>query len=74
MENLENYLYAKLEAMQTEKAKLPVNPNMVTKAELFSAIDKDIRNVLNKMFHEKQIRVHKTVHAPIQDFVELVKD
>ena len=74
MENLEKYIYAKLSAMQEEKAKSTTVPNMVTKAELFSAIDKDIRSVLNKMFHEKQIRVHKTVHAPIQDFVELVKE
>lgn len=73
MNNLEQYIYAKLDAMQTEKAKQPVVPNMVTKAELFAAINKDVRVVLNQMFREKKIKVHKTIHAPVNDFVELVK-
>ena len=46
---------------------------MVTRGELFGAIDKDVKAVLNKMFQEKKIKVHKTIHAPIRDFVELVK-
>lgn len=73
MENLEQYITAKLDAMQTEKAKSATIPNMVTKKELFGAIDRDVRAVLNKMFKEKKIKVHKTCHAPIQDYVELIK-
>ena len=74
MTNLEQYIYAKLDAMQTEKAKSTHVPNMVTRGELFGAIDKDVKAVLNKMFQEKKIKVHKTIHAPIQDFVELIKE
>lgn len=74
MDNLEQYIYAKLDAMQTEKAKQPVVPNMVTKTELFAAVDKDIRKVLNKMFIEKKLKVHPTKDAPINDYVELIKE
>ena len=73
MDSLEQYIYAKLDAMQTEKAKQPAHPNFVTKSELFGAIDKDIQKVLNKMFIEKKLKVHSTKDAPIQDFIELVK-
>lgn len=72
--NLEQYLYEKLDEMQTEKAKSTHVPNMVTRGELFGAIDKDVKTVLNKMFQEKKIKVHKTIHAATQDFVELVKE
>ena len=70
--NLEKYIDTKLQAMQSEKAERlkDVEPKWITKAELFSAIDKDVKAVLNKLFHEKKIRVHKTIHAPIQDYVE----
>lgn len=71
---LSEYLYDLLNEMQTEKAKSTHVPNMVTKGELFGAIDKDVRNVLNKMFQERKIKVHKTIHAATQDFVELVKE
>ena len=74
MNNLEQYIYAKLDAMQTEKAKHPFHPNFVTKAEILFAVDKDIRKVLNKMFVEKKLKVHPTKHAPINDFVELIKE
>ena len=74
MQNLEKYIYAKLNAMQTEKAKQPVHPCLVTKAEFFASVDKDIRKVLNKMFIEKKLKVHPTKDAPIQDFIELVKE
>ena len=74
MDNLEKYIYAKLDAMQTEKAKQTVHPNMLIKAEFFAAVDKDIRKVLNKMFVEKRLKVHPTKDAPIQDFIELVKE
>lgn len=76
IDDLEKYLYEKLEAMQTEKAERlkNVEPHMVTKAEFFAAVDKDVRAVLNNLFHEKKIKVHKTIHAPIHDFVELVKE
>ena len=75
MENLEKYLYAKLDAMQTEKAERlkNVEPHMVTKKELFDAIEADKKAILNKWFREGKIKVHKTIHAPIHDFVELIK-
>ena len=72
--NLEQYLYEKLDEMQTEKAKSTHVPNMVTRGELFGAIDKDVKNILNQWFREKKIKVHKTIHAQIQDYVELVKE
>lgn len=71
--NLEQYLYEKLDEMQTEKAKSTHVPNMVTRGELFGAIDKDVKEILNQWFREKKIKVHKTIHAATQDFVELVK-
>lgn len=74
MKNLEQYIYDKLNAMQTEKSTQKVEPCLVTKAELFSSIDKDVRTILNKWFVEKKIKVHKTVHAPAQDYVELIKE
>ena len=73
MDELKKYITEKLSAMQEEKEKLPTLPNMVTKQELFDAIHKDEREILNEMFREKKIKVHKTVHAPILDYVELVK-
>lgn len=76
MEDLEKYIYEKLEAMQEEKAERlkNVEPNMVTKAELFAAIEADKKAILNKWFKEGKIKVHKTIHAPIHDYVELIKE
>lgn len=74
MNNLEQYINTKLDEMQTEKAKQPIHPNMLTKAEFLSAVDKDIRKVLNKMFIEKKLKVHPTVHPSVNDFIELVKE
>lgn len=76
MEDLEKYLYAKLDALQTEKAERlkNVEPNWLTKKEFFDAIEADKKAILNKWFKEGKIRVHKTIHAPIHDFVELVKE
>lgn len=71
---LEQYITAKLDAMQTEKANSTVIPNFVTKGELLGAISKDARKVLNKMFVEKKLKIHPTKDAPINDFVELVKE
>ena len=74
MEHLEQYITAKLDAMQTEKANSNVEPKFVTKGELLEAISKDARKVLNKMFVEKKIKIHPTKDAPINDFVELIKE
>ena len=81
MENQDNslaamsdYLYSRLKQMQDEKAKSTHVPNMVTSGELFAAIDKDARKILNQWFREKKIKVHKTIHAATQDYVELVKE
>jgi len=74
MTNLEQYITLKLDAMQTEKAKSTVIPNFVRKGELLGAINKDIRKVLNKLFVENKIKIHPTKDAPINDFVELVKE
>lgn len=71
---LEQYITAKLDAMQTEKSKSNVEPKFVTKGELFGAINKDIRSVLNKMFVENKLKIHPTKDASINDFVELVKE
>lgn len=75
MEDLEKYLYAKLDALQTEKAERlkNVEPNYVTKKELFDAIEADKKAILNKWFKEGKIRVHKTIHSSIYDFVELIE-
>ena len=71
---LEYYIEQKLAEMQSEKAERlnNVEPNWVVKRELFEAFDKDIKSVLNKMFHEKRIKVHKTKDAPIMDYVEYI--
>lgn len=76
MEDLEKYLYEKLDAMQTEKAERlkNVEPNWLTKKEFFDAIEADKKAILNKWFKEGKIKVHKTIHANIHDFVELVKE
>jgi hypothetical protein len=74
MTDLEQYIYAKLDAMQTEKAQQPIHPNMLTKYEFFSAVNKDIRTVLNKLYIEKKLKVHPTVHPSVNDFIELVKE
>lgn len=76
MEDLEKYIYEKLDALQTEKAERlkGVEPHMITKSEFFLAVDKDIRTIMNKLFHEKRIKVHKTIHADINDYIELVKN
>lgn len=71
---LEQYITLKLDAMKTEKEKSNVVPKFVTKGELLGAISKDARKVLNKMFVEKKIKIHPTKDAPINDFVELVKE
>ena len=73
MEHLEQYITAKLDAIQTEKSKSTVIPNFARKGELLGAINKDIRKVLNKMFVENKIKIHPTKDAPINDYVELVK-
>lgn len=76
MNDLEKYLYEKLSEMQTDKAERlkNVEPNWVTKTELFAAIEADKKAILNKWFREGKIRVHKTKDAPIHDYVELVKE
>ena len=74
MDNLEQYIYDKLDTMQTEKAKYPVHPCLVTKADFFASVNKDIRKVMNKLFLEKRLKVHPTKDAPIQDYIELVKE
>ena len=70
------YLLQKLEDMQTEKAGRlkDVMPIWITKKEFFDAIEADKKAILNKSFKEGKIKVHKTIHAPIHDFVELVKE
>lgn len=72
--DLEKYIYAKLDAMQTEKANSNTEPKFVTKGELLGEINKDIRKSLNKMYVEKKIKIHPTKDAPINDFVELIKE
>lgn len=72
MNDLEKYINAKLQQMQEDKAERlkDVEPKWITRGEFFEAVDKDIRAVLNKLFHEKKIRVHKTIHATQNDYIE----
>lgn len=72
-EALYEYLVTRLGELQEEKAQFPKVPSWVTKSELFSAFDKDVKNTLNQMFRDKKIKVHKTIHDSSQDYVELVK-
>lgn len=70
-----DYLLGKLEAMQDEKAETMANivPNFVTKQEIYQAVDKDMKTILNRWFKEGKIKVHKTIHAPIHDYIEYIK-
>lgn len=74
--DFEKYLHDRLSELQDTKAEEMATtiPNWVTKQELFDAIEKDKKAILNKWFKEGKIKVHKTIHAPIHDFVELVKE
>lgn len=72
-ERLSEYLYSLLDSMQSEKERGCTVPKMVTRGELFSAVDRDVREVLNGWFREGRIRVHKTVHSKSQDYVELIR-
>lgn len=74
--DLEKYLYERLSELQETKAteKANVLPNWVTKIEIYQAVDKDMKAILNRWFKEGKIRVHKTKDAPIHDYVELVKE
>ena len=69
-----DYLTTRLKELQDEKKKEPKVPNMVTKGELFDTIMQDAKNVLNTLWSEKKVKVHKTIHSPIHDFVELVEE
>lgn len=76
MNDFEKYLYERLSELQETKAteKANVSPNWVTKIEIYQAVDKDMKAILNRWFKEGKIKVHKTVHPSIHDFVELVKE
>lgn len=71
---LKAYLAQKMEELQEEKSKQNTVPNMITRSELFSAIDSDIRKHLNAWFREKRVKVHKTIHAANQDYIEYIKE
>lgn len=71
---MHSYIYARLEQMQAEKVASNVTPSFVTKKELLDAVNKDARNVLNQMYLNGIIKIHPTKDAPIQDYVELVKE
>lgn len=70
--DLEKYLYERLLEMQEEKAKGTTVPNQVTKKELFSGFDKDVKSILNEWWRAGKIKVHKTVHPSQNDYVELI--
>lgn len=70
---LEEYLTMKLDGMQSAKERMNIETPFVTKEELFKSIDTDIRNALNVMYSKKEIAVHPTAHAPIKDYVELIR-
>lgn len=71
-ESLKRYIVGKLNDMQNEKKKDNQYPSFVTKNEFMQAVDADVRLILNNMFIKKEIKVHKTIHAPIHDYIEFV--
>ena len=71
--DLEKYLYERLSEMQEAKAERATIPNWCTKQELFAAFDKDVKSILNEWWRAGKIKVHKTIHASQNDYVELVK-
>lgn len=71
---LKAYLGLRLNGLQEEKAKSTIMPNQVTKMELFAAIDKDVKSILNEWWRAGKIKVHKTVHPSQNDYVELIKN
>ena len=70
--NLEKYIVSKLDKMQTEKAERlkNIHPNWVTRFELRSAIEADIRAILNRMYHQGKVRVYQTQHDKSHDYIE----
>jgi predicted component of type VI protein secretion system len=75
IEDFEKYLYDKLSEMQETKAteNANVSPNWVTKTEIYQAVDKDMKAILNEWWRAGKIKVHKTIHASQNDYVELIK-
>lgn len=71
-ESLKMYIVGKLNDMQNEKKKDNHVPYFVTKNEFMQAVDADVRSILNNMFIKKEIKIHKTIHAPIHDYIEFV--
>lgn len=71
---LEHYIVSKLDEMQREKAERLANtiPNWLTRKELMDAIHQDESDILNKLWKEGKVKVHKTKDAAINDYVEFV--
>lgn len=59
-DDLKKYLLAKIEQMQEEVKDR--DPNMVVQTELMSAINKDVKDVLNGLFMEQKITVRKALN------------
>lgn len=59
-DDLKKYLLAKIEQMQEEVKDR--DPNIVVQTELMSAINKDVKDVLNGLFMEQKITVRKALN------------
>ena len=59
-DDLKKYLLTKIEQMQKEVKDR--DPNMVVQTELMSAINKDVKDVLNGLFMEQKITVRKALN------------
>ena len=72
MNDLEKYIEQKLAELQAEKAERMKNisPNWMTRFELRSAIEADIRAILNRMYHQGKVRVYQTQHDKSHDYIE----
>lgn len=70
--DLEKYIEQKLAELQAEKAERMKNiwPNWMTRFELRSAIEADIRAILNRMYHQGKVRVYQTQHDKSHDYIE----
>lgn len=59
--NFKEYILSKIDEIHDEKKKR-VMPSHVLFKELANEVNKDMRDILNKMFEEKEIKVGNTLN------------
>ena len=67
---LKDYLKAKIAELCDEKRQKHVEPAMALESDFFNAVDADIRKCMNELFHERQIKVHKSVNCKLIEINE----